>query len=145
MAADLRKTLFEELTRVQVGFLGVQDPTILHPQPMVHLCSQDRPDIWFLAAADSDLVRMLGDGTRGIYCLAGYNHDFHATLCGPLRPVPDRQGLEKIWSPQAERLFPGGLGDIEWTPLKLSLEEASIWQSRAQIDASVRGCVIQFV
>lgn len=128
MTADLRRELFNELAMVQVGMLGVVGSG-QHLQPMVHLTIPGDPVMWFLAEADSDLVAALGGGGQGRFCLTGRNHDFHASLTGPIRPVPDRQGLEKVWSVAAEARFPGGLADIEYTPLRFEPDEALVWLS----------------
>ncbi len=133
MAVDLRRTLFSEMAMVQVGMLGVQG-TALPFQPMVHLMAPVPRELWFLAEPDSDLVKATfgadpGQAVAGIYCFTGRNHDLHACLTGPLRLAPDRRGLEQVWSISAEALFPGGLSDIEWTPLQMRLAEASVWAS----------------
>lgn len=128
MPDDLRRDLFNELAMVQVGMLGVVGSG-LHLQPMYHLTIPGEPLIWFLAEADSDLVAAIGAGGRARYCLTGRNHDFHASLTGPIAPAPDRQGLERVWSVAAEAQFPGGLGDLEWLPLRFELAEARVWHS----------------
>jgi len=112
---------------VQVGMLGVQD-TPMPFRPMAHLVGPDPGTLWFLAGTDTDLVRAVeSPGARAFYCLTGRNHDRYACLSGPIRTVPDRQGLERVWSVTAEALFPGGLADIEWMPLCLTLETADVW------------------
>lgn len=128
MTDDLRRDLFNELAMVQVGMLGIVGSG-LHLQPMVHLTIPGDPLMWFLAEADSDLVAALGDGGQARFCLTGRNHDFHACLTGPIRPVPDRQGLEQVWSVTAEARFPGGLADIEYIPLRFEPAEAAVWLS----------------
>ncbi len=136
MAFDLRRALFSEMAVVQVGMLGVQGAA-LPLQPMVHLMALHAwPELWFLAEADSDLVKAIGPSADAVYGLTGRNHDLHACLTGPVRQAPDRRGLERVWSITAEALFPGGLSDIEWVPLHMRVAEASVW-------ASVQSAVLQ--
>lgn len=128
MTDDLRRALSNELAMVQVGMLGIMGAG-QHLRPMYHLTIPGDPLIWFLAEADSDLVASVGSRAQARYCLTGRNHDFHASLTGPIIPAPDRQGLERVWSVAAETLFPGGLGDLEWSPLRFEPAEAAIWLS----------------
>lgn len=124
---DLRKALLQELSVVQVGMLGVRG-TPLPFRPMAHLLAPDLGAIWFLAETDTDLVRKVeGAGAEAWYCLIGRGHDRYACLGGPIRTVPNRQGLERVWSITAEAMFPGGLADIEWMPLRMDLREADVW------------------
>jgi general stress protein 26 len=127
-AQDLRRRLVHELAMVQAGMLGVPGSG-LHPQPMFHLTIPGEALIWFMAEADSDLLAAIGNGTAGRYLLTGHRHDLHASLCGRLTPAPDRQGLERVWSVAAETRFPGGLGDLDWVPLRFALSEAAVWAS----------------
>lgn len=124
---DLLKALTQELSVVQVGMLGVQGAPLPF-RPMAHLVGPGAGTLWFLAETDTDLVRAVeASGAQAFYCLTGRNHDRYACLSGAIRTVPDRQGLERVWSITAEALFPGGLTDIEWMPLCLKLDAADIW------------------
>lgn len=124
---DLHKVLMQELAVVQVGMLGVRD-TPLPFRPMAHLVAPDLSAIWFLAETDTDLVRAVEHpGAQGWYCLTGRAHDRYACIGGPIVTMPDRQGLERVWSITAEALFPGGLADIEWMPLRLTPQDVDVW------------------
>ena len=124
---DLRRALMQELSAVQVGMLGVLGSPLPF-RPMAHLVAPDLGALWFLAETDTDLVRAVEQaGAEGSYCVTGRNHDRYACLHGSIRTVPDRQGLEKVWSITAEALFPGGLADIEWMPLCMTLRTADVW------------------
>lgn len=126
---DLRRVLLQELAIVQVGLLGLRDSPLPF-RPMVHLLVPDSGRLWFLAETDTDFVRACeGSRAEAVYCLTGRNHDVHACLTGLIRTVPDRQGLQHAWSITAEAQFPGGLADIEWMPMCLTLREADVWRS----------------
>lgn len=124
----LRRALFHELAAVQVGMLGIIGAGG-HPRPMVHLVIPGEAALWFLAEADGDLAAEVGTGAEARHLLTGHRHDLYASLTGPIRPVPDRQGLERVWSPAAEAIFPGGMGDLDWLPLRLTVAEAAVWRS----------------
>lgn len=126
----LHRRLVHELAAVQAGMLGVAGSD-LHPRPMFHLTIPGEPVLWFLAEADSDLHAAIGAGATANYCLTGHRHDFHACLTGTIRPAPDRQGLERVWSVAAEARFPGGLADLDWMPLRMDMTEAAVWTSPA--------------
>lgn len=122
----LRRALFHELAAVQAGLLGIIGARG-HPRPMVHLAIPGKADLWFMAEADSDLTAAVGTGAAARYLLTGHRHDLFASMTGPIQPVPERQGLEQVWSPAAEALFPGGLGDPDWLPLRMHITEAAVW------------------
>jgi general stress protein 26 len=122
----LRRALLAELAVVQAGLLGIIGAGG-HPRPMYHLFAGEGAGIWFLAPAHGDLLASVGRGAAARFCLTGHRHDLFASLTGPIRPVPDRQGLESVWSPMAEALFPGGPGDPDRMPLHLTPTEAAIW------------------
>ncbi|AWB50510.1 hypothetical protein HYN69_18010 (plasmid) [Gemmobacter aquarius] len=126
MVLDLRRALFSEMATVQVGMLGVQG-SALPFEPMVHLMAPSSPELWFLAEPDSDLVKAIEGSSTAAYCVTGRNHDLHACLTGPVRLAPDRRGLERVWSISAEAMFPGGLSNIDWTPLQVKVAEAVVW------------------
>lgn len=128
MVLDLRRALFSEMAMVQVGMFGVQGAALPF-EPMVHLMAPSTPELWFLAEPDSDLVKAIEGSSTASYCFTGRNHDLHACLSGPVRLAPDRRGLERVWSISAEALFPGGLSNIEWTPLQVKMTEAVVWAS----------------
>lgn len=126
----LRRALYAELAVVQAGLLEVIGAGS-HPRPMYHLSAGASAgkgaELWFLTPADSDLVAEVGQGATARFCLTGHRHDLFASLTGPIRTAPDRQGLERVWSPAAEAQFPGGLQDLEWTPLHMQPAEAAVW------------------
>lgn len=131
MTADetaLRRALFQELVAVQAGLLGIIGAGG-HPRPMVHLAVPGGDALWFLAEADGDLTAEVGTGAEARYLLTGHRHDLFASITGPIWPVSDRQGLETVWSPAAEAIFPGGLGDLDWLPLRMRMAEAMVWTS----------------
>ena len=131
--------LAAEMGRVRVGMLGVQG-SALPLCPMLHLPEREVTALWFLAEADADLVKTVAaGGCCGIYAFVGADHDFYASLAGPIRTVPDRRGLETVWTDAAEARFPGGLGDIEWMPLRLELRDAALWQGQPAIHARLQG------
>lgn len=123
MSALLR-LLWQELAAVPEGMLGLEGETSF--QPLFHIPQPADPVIWFLIAADSDLAKALPRPRAAHYLLTGTGRLF-AHLSGTIAARPDRQGLEKAWSPRAEARMAGGLTDIEWLPMRFAPETARLW------------------
>jgi len=132
MPSDLHRLLWAELRAVETGMLGLEGGDTF--QPLRHLPQPADPVIWFLAEADSDLARQAETAGRAHYILTGAGNRLHAHLSGPIAPRPDRQGLEKAWTPRDETWLPGGLTDIEWLPLRFHPQEARLWLPGADRD-----------
>ena len=129
--------LWARLRMLRAGFLdlpqAVDEETPLC-QPMLHVPHPTDPVIWFLAEADGDLARSVGASRAAQFLLSA--PDGMARLRGLIRAVPDRQGLERAWTPKDEQDFPGGLGDLEFLPLRLDVTAAVVWPMPAKGQAA---------
>ena len=123
-ARGLLRLLWQDLAAVPAGLLGLEGEASF--QPLFHLPEPADPVIWFLTKADSDLAKALDRPRSAIFLLTGPDLRF-AQLAGGISARPDRQGLERGWTPRAETRLPGGLTDIEWLPLRFTFERARLW------------------
>ncbi len=125
---DATGQLFDQMDEVRAGMLGVEGSG-QHMQPMSHHIDRDARTLWFITAADTDLVRAVGAGAMAHYCVVGQNHDFYACLKGRLSVSHDEARLDEIWSAVAAAWFENGREDARVTLLKLDLDEASVWSN----------------
>lgn len=143
MPGDLHRLLWAELRVVESGLLGLDGGATV--RPLFHLPEPADPVIWFLTEADSDLARLVKADGWARYQVGGAGDRLMAHLFGPISPRPDRQGLEKAWTPRAEARMPGGLSDIEWLPLRFTPTEARLWlPGAARDDPLSQGVTIRF-
>jgi general stress protein 26 len=63
--ADGRATLFDVLDTQRVGMLGVVGSN-QNMQPMTHHADANAGALWFVTSKDTDLVRAVGTGARGV-------------------------------------------------------------------------------
>ncbi|MFZ1727892.1 MAG: pyridoxamine 5'-phosphate oxidase family protein [Albidovulum sp.] len=124
--ADARTALFDAMTDVRAGMLGVEGSG-QHMQPMTHFLDEDTAELWFITASDTDLVRAVGQGARAHYCVISKDQTLHACLSGTIVQSQDTEKLDALWSPVAAAWFEGGRDDPKVTLLQLTLLDAAVW------------------
>ncbi len=146
LAAGLRRRLMGAMARQGVVMLGLRGGGF---QPMRALLPPAPPDhwaeVWFLSDPDSGLAKALragGPDHPATLVFVAEGHDLHACLDGTLRRVDNRQGLERVWTPEAEVAFPGGSGGIDRAALRMVLTGGTVWA--AEPAGAARGCGIGF-
>jgi general stress protein 26 len=92
------RQLWEEIGKIHAGMLGLQGGQ-MHFQPMAPNVDDKTSTIWFLTKSDTDLVKAIGPGSRGHFCVVGKSHDYHACLAGNFEVGIDRAKLEEFWNP----------------------------------------------
>lgn len=125
---DPRAALFAAMDDVHAGMLGVEGSG-QHMAPMTHFHDPQTAEVWFITAADTDLVRAVGLGGRGRYCVVGKDQTFFACLTGALEQVEDKAKLHQLWSPVTSAWFKDGADDPRVVLLRLTLQDAAIWAS----------------
>lgn len=126
--ADGRAVLFDVLGDQRVGMLGVTGAN-QHMQPMTHFADANSAELWFITSKETDLVRAVGKGARGEYCLVTSDNDFFASLTGTIEPSDDRNKLRELWSVVASAWFEDGRDDPDVALLRMTLQEAAVWTS----------------
>lgn len=120
--------LWQQLADIHAGMLGIEGSS-QHMQPMAHHIDRDTKTIWFFSKKTSDLVRSVGTGNRGHFCIVGKDHDYHACLSGTISQSTDRAKIDELWSPVVNAWFEGGKDDPDVVLLKMTLYDAAIWAS----------------
>lgn len=133
--ADLSKTsenpreqLFDELSRVRAGMLGVNHGA-WGPAPMSPLIERENWKIFFFTKRSSHLVASVGLGGQAQFCLVGKDHDYYARLTGPIIQNSESAAIDRHWSATASAWFPGGRDDPDLSLLEFTPNEAEIWAS----------------
>ncbi|MBF9044022.1 pyridoxamine 5'-phosphate oxidase family protein [Rhodobacterales bacterium HKCCE4037] len=126
----LKTTLFDGLEKERVGMLGLAGMPS-HMQPMTHFLDQDGHNLHFITANDTDLSKEIGTGREAHFCLVGSSGDLYACIRGQIRPNPDRDKLEELWSPAAGMWFDDGIDDPKVQLLTLSMVDAQVWTVQA--------------
>lgn len=133
--ADVEKTkqdpvgqLWEQLGEIHAGMLGVEG-SAQHMQPMAPQLDPKAKTIWFFTKKSSDLVRAVGTGNRGQFCIVGKDHDYHACLSGTIKQNTSQEKVDELWSPVTNAWFENGKDDPELALLEMTLYDAAIWAS----------------
>lgn len=125
---DAAGQLFDEIGRVHAGMLGIASSS-QHPQPMSPHLDREARALYFLTSRETDLVGAVGQGAQAEFTIIGKDHDFFASLQGPIAVSESREKLEQVWNGIAGAWFEGGMDDPRVTLLEMPLAEAAIWSS----------------
>ena len=96
---------------------------------MAPYVEKETNSIWFYTKTDSTLVDVVRSGQQAHYCVISKDHDYHASLSGPIAEVRSRDHVEKFWSPMVSAWYEGGKDDPKLTMLQLRVAKAAIWAS----------------
>ncbi|MBV2358412.1 pyridoxamine 5'-phosphate oxidase family protein [Thalassococcus sp. CAU 1522] len=100
-----------------------------HPQPMTHFADEESEAIWFITAADTDLVAALGPGSEASFVYQSEKGDYHASIRGPLVIYHSDEKLDELWSTPVAAWFEQGRDDPRVTLLRMTPREAAVWAS----------------
>ena len=124
--AQLKDALFDSLENVHAGMLSIMGSAD-YPQPMSLFLDRDATCLWFITGRDTEFFQSL-KGTETAQFIV-VDKSLHASLRGPIAEVHDAAKLEELWSPVVGAWFKGGKDDPNVALLRLSMEEAAIWDS----------------
>jgi hypothetical protein len=119
----LEGLLWDALDGRGVGFLGLTKSG-LHPLPVMVRVDRRRRRLWLAAAADSDLVRSLGDGGSAIFTAQGPG--LLASVGGSLRLEDDPRRLARLMRAPVRDWRPFGPGDAALRLLRLDCVDAEV-------------------
>ena len=119
---------YEAVENVHAGMLGL-DGSKLQMQPMAPQLDRAAKTIWFFARTDAEIVEETGPGARAHFVVIGRNHDYHASVSGPIEIRKEREVIDRYWSRITEAWFEGGKDDPKLTVLALRLEDGEAWVS----------------
>lgn len=125
---------YEVLDDVHAGMLGVEGSN-LQLQPMAPQVDRPGKTIWFFTKTDARMVQAIGRGARARFVVIGRDHDYHASVSGPIAQKKDPEVIERFWNPVVAAWFEGGKEDSKLTLLALRLEDGEAWVST---DSSLR-------
>ena len=98
-------------------------------QPMAPHLERETWKIYFFTKRSSHLVASVGMGAQAEFCLVGKDHDYYASLTGPIIQSNDRAAIERHWSAISAVWFPGGRDDPDLSLLDFTPNRAAIWAS----------------
>ncbi len=122
------RQLWDEIGKIHAGMLGLQGEK-MHFQPMAPNVDETSKTIWFFTKSDTDLVKAIGPGSRGHFCVVGKNHDYHACLAGKFEVGIDRAKMDEYWNAVIAAWYDHGKEDPLLTMVALRVDDAEIWAS----------------
>lgn len=127
--AEAEKTVWKALKDEKIGMLGVAGGQPKHMQPMTAYAEEESRELWFFTYKDTDLVKDVGGGHYAMFCLV--TDKVYACLGGELTEQFDRARMDRYWNPVVAAWYPDGKDDPRLTLLRLSLDDAQVWVSKA--------------
>jgi general stress protein 26 len=136
LAAKLYESLKSDMT-VMLGLAGVEEG---HSQPMTAQLDEDGAGgpLWFFTAADTDLVREMGEQHRAVAHFASKGHDLFASLHGELVLDNDRATIDRLWNRFVAAWFEGGKDDPRLRLIRFEPEHAQVWLNEHSVFAGVK-------
>ena len=120
---------------LMLGILGSEN----HAQPMTAQMEDDEGGpIWIFTSKDTDLVRQIGQGARGMVQFASKGHDLFACFDGDLSLSTDRAVIDKLWSPFVAAWFEGGKDDPKLQLIRIDPGHAQIWLNENSLFSGVK-------
>lgn len=129
------KALRSDMT-VMLGLTDVEDG---HSRPMTAQFEEEEGGpIWFFTAKNTDLVKALGEGRRGILHFASKGHDLFATVHGEITPDNDRATIDRLWNRFVAAWYEGGKDDPYLQLIRFEPEMAQVWLNEHSLLAGVK-------
>ena len=130
---DAEKHLWDALEDTRVGMLGLAGGEPRHMQPMTAFVDRETDSLWFFTYRDTDLARdvTVQGGHYAMFCLVSKDQHLYACLGGELEEQFDRERMDRYWDPVVAAWYPDGKDDPRLTLLRMKLDDAQVWVSRA--------------
>lgn len=119
--------LTEKLDQMHAGMLAV-DGSEGHMRPMSPFPEMGSGVLWFITSKDTDLIREIGLGATGHFCLIDESDGFYANLRGTIEQVTDEAKLDELWDSIAAAWFEGR-DDPNLQLVKMTLRDAEVWRA----------------
>ena len=96
--------------------------------PMAPYVRPQEKAIWFITAAETDIIRAIEAGETAALMIVGGEADLHARIEGTASIVADRARLQDLWSPVVEGWF-DGIDDPAVRLVRFAPAAAEVWLS----------------
>jgi general stress protein 26 len=136
--AEIEKKFWKALKSDRTVMLGVVGVERAHLRPMTAQFDEDRAPIWFFTSNQSELVRALAAGSRGVATFAAKDHALFATMHGNLSLDNKRENIDRFWNRFVAAWFPGGKDDPKLALLRFDAEGAEIWLDDSSLLAGIK-------
>lgn len=136
--AEWQHKLWKSLTSDRTVMLGLVDVADGYPRPMTAQLEGEHGPIWFFAAKDNALVKLLGQDSRAIATFGSKGHDLFATIHGRLSISNDRAMIDKLWNRFVAAWYEHGKDDPQLTLLRFEVEHAEVWDDASSTVAGVK-------
>ncbi|CAN5236184.1 hypothetical protein BH10PSE15_BH10PSE15_19040 [soil metagenome] len=129
----IKQTMWDKMA--QSPFLMVGLTAGGHSEPLTAQLDRDQVDtLFFFAGKDN---RLAGGGAA-MAQFVSKGHDFFACLAGEISQDNDPALIAKLWSPQVEAWFPGGMADANLALLRFDIASAELWESDVSLSGRLK-------
>jgi len=123
---------------IMLGLIGHPEG---HSQPMTAQLDHDDAEsgpLWIFSSKDTDLVRAIGDGGRGMAQFVSKGHDLFACFDCDLSLTNDRATIDRLWNPYVAAWFEGGKDDPKLQLIRVDPHHGQIWLNENSLFAGIK-------
>ena len=118
----------------KILMLGLTNLDDSHARPMTAQLEHERRDaIWFFSNNEAELIKDLSLSTKGFATFASADEKLFASILGQVSVETDSGVLDRLWTTEVARWYPGGKTDPNLVLLRFNLSQAEIWASGSSL------------
>jgi len=139
--AEIREKFWKHLKSDRTLMLGLIGNAGGHSQPMTAQLDHDDAEtgpLWIFSSKDTDLVRGIGEGARGMAQFVSKGHDLFACFDCDLSLTNDRATVDRLWNPYVAAWFEGGKDDPKLVLIRVEPHHAQIWLNENSLFAGIK-------
>ncbi|HET9231620.1 MAG TPA: pyridoxamine 5'-phosphate oxidase family protein [Vitreimonas sp.] len=139
--AEIREKFWKHLKSDRTIMLGLIGNPEGHSQPMTAQLDDDDAEsgpLWIFSSKDTDLVKSIGGGARGMAQFVSKGHDVFACFDCDLTLTNDRATIDRLWNPWVAAWFEGGKDDPKLQLIRVDPHNAQIWLNENSLFAGVK-------
>lgn len=131
-AQDQLETIRTKIEHVDCGMLTTSDDAgILTSRPMTQQQLDSEGRIWFFTSDKSPFTHELLNHPQVNVSFSDARASLHVSISGHAQLLKDRDKAQQMWNPLLKTWFPAGLDDPHLALIRVSIETAEYWDSRA--------------
>ena len=138
---EIREKFWKHLKSERTIMLGLIGNPEGHSQPMTVQLDDDDVEagpLWIFSSKETDLVRAIGGGARGMAQFVSKGHDVFACFDCDLTLSDDRATIDRLWNPDVAAWFEGGKEDPKLQLIRLDPHHAQIWLNENSLFAGMK-------
>ena len=123
--------LKELLENIDFCMMTTIDSGHLRSRPMSTQVAEFDGEVWFFTRDNSHKIDEIEKDNRVCLGYAKPDDSTYVSVSGRAEMTKDRAKMEELWNPILKAWFPDGLNDPNICLMKVTVEQAEYWESKA--------------